>query len=125
MSDSETTKAAIYVVVLDEVLVAEDIGYTITDREPQAVVVHGKSLGDVAERMPTGRVVCLFVQDSLSGALDPAILARAVSDGTTVVLITDTAVEPLPEGWRRLPLPFAREDVIRVLDQISRTLQVS
>lgn len=113
------TPAAIIVVVLREVLVAQDIEAILRDAMPQARVILATTLDEAIAalfEMPSAaRVAAAFVQ------LDPAEVAksdlgkRVAADGGRMVLLAPETPETLPLGWSGMAFPFAETDVVAQL----------
>jgi hypothetical protein len=117
MHDHADNDAMLFAVVLEEVLVAQDIAWMIGDRWPDARVVQRRSLEEAAAALPAGRLRAVFVQrDALSYA-NSALYERVVRDGARSVLVTTGSSTGLPPGWRMLMLPFAQDEVERILDE--------
>lgn len=122
MPSDSVTDSAIFVLVLDEALVALDIAYMITDFLPKAVIIQGRSLEQAAAKIPAGRLSGLFVQRDACSLADAPIVARAVADGAELVLVSSDTPKCLPDGWRNLAMPFAHEDVMQIIDGLKRRL---
>ncbi len=106
--------APIFIVILDEVLVAQDIELIIGDVRPDAKVVRARTLEDGIAIVPAGRVEAAFVQRDAARFLASAIGRRVAGDGGQLVLVGH---EPAlaAKGVAVLPFPFARENVTALL----------
>jgi hypothetical protein len=109
----------IYIIILDEVLVARDIEFTIGDVRPDATVVVARTNEDGEAILPLGRVEAAFVQRDAARFLASAIGQRVSGDGGRLVLVGQ---EPsaATDGVLVLPYPFAREDVAALLADADR-----
>lgn len=120
MENSEVTfSKAIFVLVIREVLVAQDIAMVIRDMEPNAEIVMARTLDDAERAMPDGRVVLAFVQ-ARPAAFQASMLAqRAIGDGAKITLVDqdEAAVAPWPCA-RVLRFPFTRDDVANHIENV-------
>ncbi len=105
---------SVFIVILDEFLVARDIEMIIGDLKPDARVVFSRGLDDAAVRALQGRVEAAFVQRDAAVFLASAMGKRVVGDGGRLIFVGQERNEA-PEGVAVLPFPFAREDVARLL----------
>jgi hypothetical protein len=104
----------IFILILDEVLVARDIELIIGDVRSDAKVVVARTLEDGAAIVPPGRVEAAFVQRDAARFLASAIGRRVSGDGGRVVLVGQEPSEAM-DGVSVLPFPFARDDVAALL----------
>jgi hypothetical protein len=116
MQTVDTVKPpAIFVVVLREVLVAQDIEAILREAVPEAQVILAPTLEEAVAALrdaaEAARVAAAFVQ------LDPALVSvselgrRVAADGGRLVLLAPESPDMLPAGWAGLPFPFAEADV--------------
>jgi hypothetical protein len=109
-----TVRSPIFVVVMDEILVATDIELIIGDLRPDARIVVSRSVERAADDTPDGRIEAAFVQSDAARFLTSTIGQRVVRDGALVILV---GREPGEEsaGISVLPFPFVRDDVAALL----------
>lgn len=106
--------APVYLIVLREVVIAQDLSLTITDHDPEAVVLLATTSAE-AEQMLAGveALVLAFV------VADPAVfassgLARAIAarGGRAVLLGNEAEAHGPGEGWQVLDQPFNTDAVL-------------
>jgi hypothetical protein len=105
----------VFVVVVQEILVARDIEMIIRGVVPGALVLLAPGLEMAAESLPPGRIDAAFVQTDPQDLARSALGQRVAADGGRLVLV---GIEPdirAPEGWARLPFPFSESDVSALL----------
>lgn len=108
----------VYLVLLRQALVAEDISMTIADFEPGARVVRAIHPEAVA---PGQHFDVAFIGISPTNDENSVMAQTLAAQGTQVVLIGD---DPLPvtvpaKGWS-LPLPFTTDTVVALLTRARR-----
>jgi ssDNA-binding replication factor A large subunit len=109
----------VFVLVLDEVLVATDIALIIGDSRPDARIVVARSIEKAADDTPHGRIEAAFVQCDAARFLASTIGRRVAGDGGRVILVGRELSEATT-GVSALPFPFVREDVAAVLEGMVR-----
>ncbi len=117
MDNAEVTVAKpIFVLVIREVLVAQDIAMVIRDLQPDAEIVMARTLDDAARGIPEGRVVSAFVQMRPAAFQQSLLAQRAMADGAKIMLVDqdDAALAALPCA-KVLRFPFTRDDVANLL----------
>jgi hypothetical protein len=115
MQTVETVKPrTVFVVVMREVLVAQDIEAILMDAAPEASVILAPTLEEAEAgllKRKEVRVAAAFVE------LDPVVVSgstlgqRVAADGGRLVLLASESTDTLPQGWTGLPFPFAEADV--------------
>jgi hypothetical protein len=107
----------VFVVIMDEVLIARDIEMIISDMTPDAAFVIARSLSEAVARAPFGPITAAFVQGDLARFKVSPIGARMSDDGGVVILVGQ---EPgwAPDGVAVLPFPFTRGDVAALISTV-------
>jgi hypothetical protein len=109
----------IFIVILDEVLVAQDIEMIISDIAPDAAVVVARTFNDPNVRVPEGRIVAAFVQGDLAQFKASTIGAQVMADGARLVLVGQEPAAS-PQGVVILPYPFAAGDVGNLVNCVAQ-----
>ena len=120
MQNPVSVRSPIFVVVLDEVLVATDIELIIGDLRPDARIVVARSVERAADDTPDGRIEAAFVQGDATRFLASTIGQRVARDGGQVILVGREPSEAT-EGVSVLPFPFVRDDVAALLAGVVET----
>lgn len=107
----------VFVVIVDEVLVAQDIEMIMRDIAPNAAVVVARSLSEAVERAPAYPITAAFVQGDLAGFRGSAMGARMSDDGGAIVLVGHE-LGGAPDGVAVLPFPFTRGDVAALIGSV-------
>ena len=82
MQNQADGPASIFVVVLNEMLVALDIAGMTSERWPSAVIVRSRSLETVSTSLPAGRTQAMFVQANAgSDAISPLMGGLSATAG--------------------------------------------
>jgi hypothetical protein len=100
----------IFVVVLDEVLVARDIELIIGDVRPDARIVVARTLVDAETKLPEGRIEAAFVQRDAVRFFASALGNRVACDGGRLILV-EQVLQAAVDRVSVLSFPFSREDV--------------
>ncbi len=111
----EGTPEPVFVIVVREWLVAQDIEMIIRGIASEALVVLARSLDEAVAAMPLGRIKAAFVQADVEVFVESDLGRRVANDGGRTVLVGVDAVNGLPDGWAELPFPFAESDVSALL----------
>lgn len=118
-------KPEIFVLVVREVLVAQDIAMMMRNLRPDAHIVIARSLVEAAETLPEGRVLAAFVQETVSAYTLSALAIRVATDGGRTVLVdAENALTAQTGNYAILAFPFMEEHVVALLSachQQSRT----
>jgi hypothetical protein len=104
------TMPPIFVIVLDEVVVARDIELIIGDVRPDARIVVARTLSDAETHLPYGRIEAAFVQRDAVRFFASALGDRVAKDGGRLVLV-EQVFDAATDGVSVLSFPFSREDV--------------
>jgi hypothetical protein len=118
MQDALDAPPPVFVVILDEVLVARDIGLIIGDLWPHARVVIARSPEQAAGLVPDGPIHAAFVQRQARQFAGSALGQRMTRDGGLVVVVGQEPAEGA-EAVTALPIPFAGADVAAVLKTLT------
>ena len=106
MQDAELEH--LFIVSVDEILVARDIEMSIAELFPKARIIVGRTLSEVASQVPQAvQVVSAFVQCDPALFLASSAGQRLVEDGGRLVLVGQDAAP----GVQTLPQPFTHNDV--------------
>lgn len=111
------TSADVIVIVMDDVLIAEDLALTIAEAAPTAQIVKVSMLAQVqAAIADSGRVRLAFINANPSMLRGSSLAQMFSAHGTRVVLtgLWDDA-QAAVHGCEALPFPFATEDVYAVI----------
>jgi hypothetical protein len=106
-----------YLIVMQQVLVAQDIALTISDHDPGANVIIASTHAEAEAALVTvADLVLAFVADApwqfMASSLGQAIMAR----GGRVVLLGEAAEEAGPTAqWGVLDQPFTTDAVLKHL----------
>jgi hypothetical protein len=114
MQDAQYPPPPLYIVVMEEVLVARDIEMMIRDLRPDATVIVAQSLGAVEAELPDTNITAAFLQADPPRILVSAVGQRLLRDGGQTILVGHEPGEAA-EGALVLPFPFARGDVVALL----------
>ena len=106
----DTAPAPLFIVSVDEILVACDIELSIAELHPSARIIVARTLDEVADLLPeAGRVEAAFVQSDAQRFLASRLGQRLAADGGRLVLVgQDTASATMALC---LPQPFSHMDV--------------
>lgn len=120
MTDLPETRADTYVIVLRELLIAQDLAQTITDRDPAARVILAATPDEaVIALSDVARVVVAFVSaapsEYIASSLGPAIKARR---GRVILLGCEAEGVGATQDWDVLPQPFDTNAVLGVLGRV-------
>ena len=102
----------VYLVVLRQIIVSQDIAAIISDFDPGARVIFAADMTDAATRAD-GCVAMAFVDASLWSEQ----LATGVFAKTMIVLIGDSIVAGEIPNCCRLDLPFTTEHILALLER--------
>lgn len=105
----------VFVIVLPEILVAQDLEIMIRDILPDAAVVVARTLDETAAILPPGRIVAAVVQQAPARAAATDMGERLRADGGRFVMLDPDPSDQLPQGWASMPLPFVEEDVAALI----------
>lgn len=119
MTETQFLPPCVFIVILDEVLVAKDIAMIIDDLRPGSRVVIARTLAEAADTAPDGRIEAAFVQRDVQHFADSAIGRRVARDGARVVLVGHEPSAAV-DGVSVLPFPFAAETVASLLTRACR-----
>lgn len=109
-------KPEIFVLVVREVLVAQDIAMMMRNLRPDAHIVIARSLVEAAETLPEGRVIAAFVQETVSAYTMSALAIRVATDrGRAVLVDEENASTAQPGDYAILAFPFMEEHVLALL----------
>ena len=111
----DTAPKPLFIVCVDEILVAHDIDMSIADLHPDAHIIVARTLAEVAAQLPQeGRVEAAFVQCDATRFLASGAGQRLVADGGHLVLVGQDADTENP-GVQILPQPFDHANIQGVL----------
>ncbi|MEO8242435.1 MAG: hypothetical protein ABI832_08975 [bacterium] len=102
----------IYVLVLREIVVAQDIGMIIRDLRPDARIVVAANLAEAAESIPEGKVAAAFVEAAAHVFATSPLWPRVQADGGKSVLVNEAVAG---QGHSILSFPFDNDDVAALL----------
>lgn len=109
--------SAVYLIVLKEPIVAQDMALTLADHDPQADIMTCDTTGMALERIaPLAAVEAAFVAADPDDAEAAALFEALTDRAARIVLMGDRAEEKaatLP--WTVLQRPFTSADVISLL----------
>jgi hypothetical protein len=114
MHDAQNAAPPLFIIVVEEALVARDIELTILELRPEAVVIVTQSLGAAAAALPEGRLEAAFVQGDAESSFASFVGQRILRDGGHLILVGREA-DDLTAGCLLLPFPFAQADVAALL----------
>ena len=114
MRANDMLASPVFILLLNEVLVATDIAMIIEDLRPDARVVVARSNENAAEDVQGGRIEVAFVQcDAAQLSMSP-LGQRLSRDGSRLIFVGREQSD-VPDGVRVLPFPFKRADVAALL----------
>jgi hypothetical protein len=117
MQHAQGRAAPIFVIVLDEVLVAHDISQVIRDLYADATIIFARPL-DANLPLPDGPIMAAFVQDQVPMVFHSDLGKRLRRDGGRLVVVGHDADKPT-EDFLVLPVPFTQRDVAALLAGIA------
>lgn len=108
---------ALYLVVLNQPLVAQDMVLTLADHDPQAEIALFETPEAALERVGSmGAVEVAFIAADPEDAAATALLAALADRAARIVLMGDRAEEKAASlPWTVLHRPFTSADVISLL----------
>jgi hypothetical protein len=118
-NDMAMSRVPIFIVIIDEVLVARDIEMIIDETAPDAAVVVARTVNDPDVVVPEGRIVAAFVQGDMARFIASAIGARVLMDGAKLVLVGQEPATTT-QDLVVLPYPFAADDVADLVSCVAR-----
>lgn len=121
LTNTPQSRVETYLIVLRELLIAQDLATTITDRDPTARVVLAATPDEAVVALAGIPLVTVaFVSatpgDYVSSSLGPAIKAR---HGRVILLGFEAEASGPSQDWDVLPQPF---DTVAVLGVLGRVL---
>jgi hypothetical protein len=118
MSD-EGKSTPLFIIVLDEILVARDIEMLIGELWPDARVLVARTLIEAEAEAPEGRLVAVFVQREAAQLPATALGQRLARDGGRLVRVGWEG-DVVEDGVSILRLPFELKDVEALLAGTAR-----
>jgi hypothetical protein len=100
----------LFIIVLDEILVARDIEMVVSELRPDVRVLVARTLAEAEAEVPEGRVAALFVQQEAVRLPASPIGQRLARDGGRIVLVGQEP-DKAENGTSVVRLPFALNDV--------------
>jgi hypothetical protein len=116
MEHGENRAAPLFIVVLDEVLVARDIELIIRDTHADTKVIVARSL-DALKDLPDGQIGAAFVQAEADQVAKSEIYKRVQGDGGRIILVGHDSDQGA-DDFLVLPLPFVQANVAALLAKI-------
>lgn len=108
----------IFIVTLDDFLVARDIEMMIHDMRPEVQVVVARSFDDALFHAADARIETAFVQCDAARVLASPLGARVLRDGGHIVLVGQEPAE-VSDGLSVLPFPFGQKDIALLFAGVS------
>ena len=117
MSENMSGAPRTYLIVMQQVLIAQDLALTIADHDPRANVIVASTPAEAeAALAPVAHVVIAFVADAPSLFQESTLARTITARGGRVVLLGDEAedIGPTPQ-WGVLDQPFSTDAVLKHL----------
>ena len=113
MCNQSGTASAAYLIVVQEVVVAQDLAQTISDHQPGAHIIMAASLNAAIEALiDVPRVEIAFVAADPQAYLESQFAKVLAARGAQVVLMGVWGeVRRSAQIWNLLPFPFTTDDV--------------
>ena len=111
-----TDGTSVFLVILPEVVVAQDIEATIREHRPNAEVILARTPDAAAELLHHRRVDAAFIESDAGAFLNTGLGKQVIAGGGRVIVVGQDSAETSPSDQVfALPFPFTSIDIANFL----------